>query len=136
MGSRQWGRGGGRGDPLRHAARATSPAGAGEEQDHHPAHDSHISDEDADRAYEEGESEAASIITERSRIARPLPIDADEVSVERRLYRDGKSQYLINGSRVRLKDIQQLTDRFVKEVDAVVKAIDEIEARCKAAAAE
>ncbi|CAN0594028.1 unnamed protein product, partial [Laminaria digitata] len=59
---------------------------------HHPAHDSHISDEDADRAAEEGESEAAAIITQRSRIGRPLPIDADEVSVERRLYRDGKSK--------------------------------------------
>ncbi len=75
---------------------------------HHPAHDSHTSDEDADRAYEEGESEASSIITERSRIARPLPIDADEVSVERRLYRDGKSRYIINGRNARLKDIRDL----------------------------
>jgi chromosome segregation protein len=75
---------------------------------HHPAHDSHISDEDADRAAEEGESEAAAIITQRSRIGRPLPIDADEVSVERRLYRDGKSKYIINGRTARLKDIRDL----------------------------
>jgi chromosome segregation protein len=76
--------------------------------EHHPAHDEHISDEDADRAASEGESEAASIITERRRIARPLPIDADQVEVQRRLYRDGKSQYLINGKLARLKDIRDL----------------------------
>lgn len=75
---------------------------------HHPAHDSHISDDDADRAQEEGESEAAAIITERSRIARPLPVDADTVAVERRLYRDGKSKYIINGRTARLKDIRDL----------------------------
>ncbi len=79
-----------------------------ETEAHHPAHDSHISDEDADRAAEEGESEAAAIITQRSRIGRPLPIDADEVSVERRLYRDGKSKYIINGRIARLKDIRDL----------------------------
>jgi len=61
----------------------------------HPEHDAHISDADADRAAEEGESEAAAIISQRSRIGRPLPIDADVVAVERRLYRDGKSKYII-----------------------------------------
>ncbi|MEO1585170.1 MAG: chromosome segregation protein SMC [Planctomycetota bacterium] len=39
---------------------------------------------------------------------RALPIDADEVMVERRLYRDGTSQYLINDKRVRLRDIREL----------------------------
>lgn len=39
---------------------------------------------------------------------RALPIDADVVEVERRLYRDGESQYLINGKRARLKDIRDL----------------------------
>ena len=39
---------------------------------------------------------------------RALPIDADVVEVERRLYRDGTSQYLINGKRARLKDIRDL----------------------------
>jgi chromosome segregation protein len=39
---------------------------------------------------------------------RALPIDADLVEVERRLYRDGTSQYLINGKRARLKDIRDL----------------------------
>lgn len=74
----------------------------------HPEHDSHISDADADRAAEEGESEAAAIITQRSRIGRPLPIDSDVVAVERRLYRDGKSKYIINSRTARLKDIRDL----------------------------
>lgn len=39
---------------------------------------------------------------------RALPIEADEVHVERRLYRDGTSQYLINDKRVRLRDIREL----------------------------
>lgn len=39
---------------------------------------------------------------------RALPIDADMVEVERRLYRDGTSQYLINGRRARLRDIRDL----------------------------
>lgn len=81
---------------------------ADEATDVHPEHDSHISDEDADRAAEEGESEASAILTERARINRPLPIDSDVVEVERRLYRDGKSQYLINSKVARLKDIRDL----------------------------
>jgi chromosome segregation protein len=39
---------------------------------------------------------------------RGLPIEADTVEVERRLYRDGESQYLINSKRARLKDIRDL----------------------------
>ncbi len=39
---------------------------------------------------------------------RGLPIDAEMVDVERRLFRDGTSQYLINGRRVRLRDIRDL----------------------------
>ena len=39
---------------------------------------------------------------------RFLSIDTDEVAVTRRLYRDGRSEYLINGSKVRLKDIREL----------------------------
>jgi chromosome segregation protein len=37
-----------------------------------------------------------------------LPIDFQEVRVTRRLYRSGDSEYLLNGSKVRLKDITQL----------------------------
>ncbi|MDD2694663.1 MAG: AAA family ATPase, partial [Anaerolineales bacterium] len=37
-----------------------------------------------------------------------LPIDFSEVAVTRRAYRDGQNEYLINGSRVRLKDVSEL----------------------------
>lgn len=39
---------------------------------------------------------------------RFLSVDTDEVGVTRRLYRDGRSEYLINGAKVRLKDIREL----------------------------
>jgi chromosome segregation protein len=38
-----------------------------------------------------------------------LPIDFSEVTITRRAYRSGENQYLINGRRVRLKDVHQLT---------------------------
>lgn len=47
-------------------------------------------------------------LADRARIRRSLPIDSDEVSVERQLYRDGTSRYLINGKRARLRDIRDL----------------------------
>ena len=37
-----------------------------------------------------------------------LPIDFSEVSITRRAYRDGQNEYLINGQRVRLKDVTEL----------------------------
>lgn len=37
-----------------------------------------------------------------------LPIDFAEVSITRRAYRDGTNEYLINGQRVRLRDVSEL----------------------------
>ncbi len=37
-----------------------------------------------------------------------LPIDFSEVSITRRAYRDGQNEYLLNGQRVRLKEISEL----------------------------
>lgn len=37
-----------------------------------------------------------------------LPIEYGEVAVTRRAYRDGQNEYLLNGQRVRLKDISEL----------------------------
>ncbi len=37
-----------------------------------------------------------------------LPVDYNEVTVSRRLYRSGESEYMINGTQCRLRDIQEL----------------------------
>lgn len=37
-----------------------------------------------------------------------LPIEFSEVAITRRAYRDGQNEYLLNGQRVRLKDISEL----------------------------
>lgn len=37
-----------------------------------------------------------------------LPIDFTEVAITRRAYRDGQNEYLINGQRMRLKDVSEL----------------------------
>ena len=39
---------------------------------------------------------------------RLLSVDTDEVSVGRRLFRDGTSEYVLNGRSVRLKDVREL----------------------------
>ncbi|TVR73452.1 MAG: chromosome segregation protein SMC [Sphaerobacteraceae bacterium] len=41
-----------------------------------------------------------------------MPIEFQEVSITRRAYRSGENQYLINGSRVRLKDVNHITAAF------------------------
>ncbi|MFM7052633.1 MAG: chromosome segregation protein SMC [Planctomycetota bacterium] len=48
------------------------------------------------------------VVDRRAVRNRTLPIDADLVEVTRRLTSDGKSDYLINGRKVRLKDIRDL----------------------------
>jgi len=55
-----------------------------------------------------GQDPVDSVLDRRAGRNRALPIDADMVDVERRLYRDGTSQYLINSKRCRLKDIVDL----------------------------
>ena len=37
-----------------------------------------------------------------------LPLDISEITIKRRLYRSGESEYLINGSPCRLKDVTEL----------------------------
>jgi chromosome segregation protein len=39
---------------------------------------------------------------------RLLPVDADTVEVERRLWADGRSEYLVNSRKVRLRDVREL----------------------------
>ena len=43
-----------------------------------------------------------------NRPQRALPLDADQVAVTRNLFRDGTSEYLINGRRARLRDVREL----------------------------
>ncbi len=52
-----------------------------------------------------GRAEVTLVFDNRS---RALPLDLDEVSISRRLYRDGSSDYEINGMDVRLLDVQEL----------------------------
>jgi len=49
---------------------------------------------------------SVSLILDNSR--RTFDVDSDEVSVMRKYYRVGDSEYYINGARVRLRDIQEL----------------------------
>ena len=49
---------------------------------------------------------SASIIFDNS--SGWLPVDFSEVAISRRAYRDGTNEYLLNGQRVRLKDISEL----------------------------
>lgn len=53
-----------------------------------------------------GNRAAVSIVFDNSK--RIFKIDFDEVSVERAVFRDGTSEYAINGSKVRLRDVAEL----------------------------
>ena len=39
---------------------------------------------------------------------RVFPLDFTEIKIERVVHRDGQNEYILNGSQVRLKDIQEL----------------------------
>ena len=43
---------------------------------------------------------------------RAIPVDFDEVRLERKIFRDGTNEYAINGSPVRLKDVVLLLARM------------------------
>ena len=50
----------------------------------------------------------AEVILHLDNADRALPRDSNDVSISRRLYRSGESDYLINGKPVRLKDVHEL----------------------------
>ncbi len=50
----------------------------------------------------------ASVTVVLDNAQKVFPIDFAEITIERVVHRDGQNQYLLNGSEVRLKDIQEL----------------------------
>lgn len=50
----------------------------------------------------------ASVSVTLDNTKRVFPVDFDEIVLERAVHRDGQNEYLINGSKVRLKDVQEL----------------------------
>ncbi|NBX31244.1 MAG: hypothetical protein EBR07_00740, partial [Planctomycetes bacterium] len=78
---------------------APAPAVLAAEVDARAEHSEHVDEDDAD----------GSMAVNRHAVRhRGLPVDTDEVEVTRRLYADGRSEYLINGRKVRLRDIKEL----------------------------
>lgn len=53
-----------------------------------------------------GNRASVSITLDNSK--RVFPVDFDEIVVERSVFRDGQNEYQVNGSKVRLKDVQEL----------------------------
>jgi chromosome segregation protein len=49
-----------------------------------------------------------------------IPLEFDEVKITRRLYRSGEADYLVNGSKVRLRDIHQWLQHAALDADAYV----------------
>ncbi len=50
----------------------------------------------------------ASVVVTLDNTNKVFPIDFSEITIERVVHRDGQNEYLLNGSQVRLKDIQEL----------------------------
>ena len=53
-----------------------------------------------------GNRAQVSVVLDNSK--RVFPMDFDEIHLERSVHRDGQNEYLINNSKVRLKDVQEL----------------------------
>jgi chromosome segregation protein len=53
-----------------------------------------------------GNRASVSIVLDNTK--RVFPVDFDEILLERTVHRDGQNEYQINGSKVRLKDVQEL----------------------------
>lgn len=53
-----------------------------------------------------GNRAAVSVTLDNSR--KVFPVDFDEIVLERVVHRDGENEYLINGSRVKLRDVQEI----------------------------
>ena len=69
-----------------------------------PAMDTIEDEQDVDDSEAEGSAQVRRGLV----VHRALPVDHDVVEVTRRLYSDGRSEYLINGKKVRLRDIREL----------------------------
>jgi len=50
----------------------------------------------------------ASVAVTFDNAKKPFKVDFDEVTLERAVFRDGASEYLVNGSKVRLRDTQEI----------------------------
>ncbi len=53
-----------------------------------------------------GNKASVSVVLDNTQ--RVFPVDFDEIVLERTVHRDGQNEYLINNSKVRLKDVQEL----------------------------
>ncbi|HRJ50601.1 MAG TPA: AAA family ATPase, partial [Phycisphaerales bacterium] len=81
----------------------------GDAENPSPTADGLVADPDAESTESPlGTDAEESVLESHVRGRRTLPIDRDMVEVERRLYRDGTSKYLINGRTARLRDIRDL----------------------------
>ena len=70
-----------------------------------------VLDAEVDPVHEQVDEDGADLgaaVNRHAVLHRGLPVDTDEVEVTRRLYADGRSEYLINGRKVRLRDIKEL----------------------------
>ncbi len=67
-----------------------------------------VAEHDPAACIEDPENNDERIVRREDVAHRALPVDTDEVEVTRRLYSDGRSEYLVNGRKVRLRDIKEL----------------------------